>query len=76
LNEASGFVHDWRAPKTDGKANVIAELQSELHAHKIAYRDAMESLARISYHSAQNGEDALHMRALAADFVHPGRKIL
>jgi nucleoside 2-deoxyribosyltransferase len=76
LVEASVYIDGRRAPKTDGLARVIAELQAELHAHKIAYRDAMETIARISYCNAQNGSDAMAMRAIAADFIRPGRKML
>jgi hypothetical protein len=67
--EASGFVHDWRAPKTDGTARTIAELQGELSAHKVAYRVAMETLASISYCNAQTGRDALAMRDIAIQFI-------
>ena len=73
--EASMYIQDWRFPKTDGTARTIAELQSELHAHKIAYRDAMETLAKISHCNAQTGQDALKIRSMAADFIHPGRKV-
>lgn len=73
LSEASAYVAAWRAPKTDGTARTIQEMQGELSAHKVAYRLAMETLAGISYCSAQSGQDAMKMRDLATNFIHPER---
>lgn len=56
-------------PANSGAAIVIAELQSENHAFKSAYRDAFETIARMSYMDAQGGEDAMAIRNVAMDFI-------
>jgi hypothetical protein len=71
LAEASGFVHDWRAPKTDGAAKVIDQLQTDVIAHRLANDVLVTALAKISYHSAQNGVDALKMRDIATQIISP-----
>lgn len=55
LAEASAFIRDWKRPKTnDDTSRIIAELQAENHALKMAHKSASELIAGI--HMATNPE--------------------
>jgi nucleoside 2-deoxyribosyltransferase len=68
--EVAQFIDDWKTPKF-GPARVIDELQADLNAHKLANGVYLERLARIAYHDAQSGQDAMHMRVIAQETIKP-----
>lgn len=70
LDEACGFFHDWRKPLSDGTARTIDQLQSDLTAQRIASDVFRNTLAKIAHSNAQNGEDALRIRALASSVIN------